>query len=106
VSSSSPGPKTSGIPPQKEILKEEPVGDSPVFVPPYSPVTPSRQPNGQNNDQKQVRVSLTFSYKFFLEGVKKREVWHLLSEEDRAEKLAEAEARYDRYGSEGRRCLD
>lgn len=93
------GPKNVGIQPQETVTKEEPEGDTNLFVPPASLVTQSPPSNtaGQENEQKQAQGPLQFNYDSFLEGVKRREKWHRLSEEDQERRLAEAEVRYDRY---------
>lgn len=99
-SSSASGLNALRAQPHETVIKEEPKEDANLFVPPVSPVTPPSGPSNaasRESEQKQVQGPLRFSYDAFLEGVKKREKWHRLSEEDQERKLAEAEVRYDRY---------
>jgi hypothetical protein len=93
------GPNHVGIKPQETVIKEETEDNTSLFVPPASPVTqiPPSNTTGQGNEEKQAQGPLRFSYDSFLKGVKKREKWHRLSEEDQERRLAEAEVRYDRY---------
>ncbi|OJZ83371.1 hypothetical protein ASPFODRAFT_35900 [Aspergillus luchuensis CBS 106.47] len=81
------------------IKEEEPESDS-LFV---SAEPPTKETHASDPDEPNPEVNkahkepLRFSFASFIEGASKREKWSQLSDDEREERLAAAEARWDRY---------
>lgn len=90
---------TIGSQPRETVIKEETAEDTGLFVLAASPITQNFRSNtaGRENEERQAQDPPRFSYQSYLDNVKEREKWHLLSEEDQRRRLAEAEMRWDYY---------
>lgn len=93
-------PRMTRTQPLEPAIKEEDPESDSLFVsaePPTNGTHASGPDESKSEGKKEHKEPLRFSFASFIEGVSKREKWKRLSDDEREDRLAAAEARWDRY---------